>query len=93
MGIQPCWNPLTRNCSPSSAWGESTVILLSSADMIDPPADWTAAAKLTVRPSYGANVPAYPSSPYFGATVSASSASWAQVLGGCWPALARMSLR
>ena len=64
-----------------------------SAERIDPPADCTASAKLTVSPSYGANVPAYPYSPYFGATVLASSASWAQVVGGCLPALARMSLR
>ena len=44
--------------------------LVPSGERIDPPADCTAAAKLTVSPSYGANVPAYPYSPYLGATVS-----------------------
>ena len=85
--------PVDQELQAAERLGESTVTLVPSGERIDPPADCTAAAKLTVSPSYGANVPAYPYSPYLGATVSASCWSWAQVLGGCWPALARMSLR
>ena len=50
-GIQPARIPLTRNCSPSRASRELSTTRLPSGERMPPPADCTASAKLTVRPS------------------------------------------
>src|SRR5215469_3925574 len=68
-GIQPSRNPPTRKSSARVAWGLSTVTAVPLGDSSEPPADCTASAKLTVRPSYAWSWVPYPSSPNFGASV------------------------
>jgi hypothetical protein len=57
FGIQPARNPFTRKSSPALACGESTDAV-PAGERMDPPADCSASAKLTVSPSYGASCPA-----------------------------------